>query len=80
MQQNDALEFMNAARKEFQSLLDREVIEIIPAYLVPTGMRLFSPVWSMKRKRRVKTREVCKHKARLNLDGSQMQPGKDYDL
>jgi hypothetical protein len=80
MQQNDAVEFLNAARKEFQSLLDREVIEIIPANLVPTGMRLFLAVWSMKRKRRVKTREVYKHKARLNLDGSQMQPGKDYDL
>jgi hypothetical protein len=47
MQQNDAFEFLNAARKEFQSLLDREVIEIIPAHLVPTGMRLFSAVWSM---------------------------------
>jgi hypothetical protein len=80
MQQNDAVEFLNAAHKEFQSLLDREVIEIIPANLVPTGMRLFSAVWSMKRKRQVKTREVYKHKARLNLDGSQMQPGKDYDL
>jgi hypothetical protein len=80
MQQNEAVEFLNAARKELQSLLGREVIEIIPAYLVPTGMRLFSAVWSMKRKRRVKTREVYKHKARLNLDGSQMQPGKDYDL
>jgi hypothetical protein len=71
---------LNAARKEFQSLLDREVIEIIPAYLVPTGMQLFSAMWSIKRKRRVKTREVYKHKARLNLDGSQMQQGKDYDL
>jgi hypothetical protein len=69
MKQDDATAFLNAARKEFQSLLDREVIEIIPAYLVPTGMRLFSAVWSMKRKRRVKTREVYKHKARLNLDG-----------
>jgi hypothetical protein len=44
------------------------------------NQRLFSAVWSMKRKRRVTTREVYKHKARLNLDGSQMQPGKGYDL
>jgi hypothetical protein len=25
-------------------------------------------------------REVYKYKARLNVDGSQMQPGRDYDL
>jgi hypothetical protein len=80
MKHDDATEFLKAAHKEFQSLLDREVIEIIHAYLDPNGMRLFSAVWSMKRKRQVKTRGVYKRKARLNLDGSQMQPGKDYDL
>jgi hypothetical protein len=32
----------------------------------------------MKRKRRVKSHEVYKYKARLNLDGSQMHPGEDY--
>jgi hypothetical protein len=77
MQQDDATEFFNAVGKEFQSR-DRNNPRLSSSN--PTGMRLFSAVWSMKRKRRVTTREVYKHKARLNLDGSQMQPGKDYDL
>jgi hypothetical protein len=71
---------MNAARLEFQTLLDRNIVEILPAYKVPGGMRVFSTVWAMKRKRRVKTQEVYKYKARLNLDGSQMKLSKDYDL
>jgi hypothetical protein len=34
----------------------------------------------MKRMRGVKSHEVYECKARLNLDGSQMHPGKDYDM
>jgi hypothetical protein len=80
MRQKDAKEFMSVARVELQTLLDRNVIEMLPASKVPGGMRVFSTVWAMKRKRRVKTQEVYKYKARLNLDGSQMKLGKDYDL
>jgi hypothetical protein len=70
MKQEDAAEFLKTAHMEFENLLDRDVIEIIPAYLVPKGMRTFSAVWAMKRKGRVRTGEVYKYKARLNLDGS----------
>jgi hypothetical protein len=75
MRQRDAREFMNAASLEFQTLLDRNIVEILPAYKVPGGMQVFSTVWAMKR-----TQEVYKYKPRLNLDGSQMKLGKDYDL
>ena len=34
----------------------------------------------MRRKRDIRTGEVRKYKARLNLDGSRMIKGKDYDL
>jgi hypothetical protein len=80
MRQPDADDFLAAAHKEFQNLLDRNIVEIIPAHLVPTGMKIFSAVWAMKRKRRLRAREVYKYKARLNLDGSQMLPGNEYDL
>jgi hypothetical protein len=80
MRQKDAKEFLLAAHKEYRNLIDGDIIEIIPAYLVPRGMSTFSAVWAMKRKRRVKSQEVYKYKARLNLDGSQMHPGKDYDM
>ena len=33
----------------------------------------------MRRKRDIKTREIKKHKARLNFDGSRMEKGKHYD-
>jgi hypothetical protein len=79
MQQEDAPDFLGAAHKEFQNLIERDVIEIIPKHLAPNGAKVFAAVWSMKRKRRVRTREIYKYKARLNLDGSQMQPGRDYD-
>jgi hypothetical protein len=35
MKQDDATEFLKAAHKEFQSLLDREVIEINPRLSSP---------------------------------------------
>jgi hypothetical protein len=80
--------FLEAAHREFQDLFHREfqdlfqhgVLEIVPVFLVPERMKVFSAVRSMRRKCRVRTREVYKYKARLNLDGSQMQPGRDYDL
>jgi hypothetical protein len=37
-------------------------------------MRIFSAVWATT------SHEVYKYKARLNLDGSQMHPGKDYGM
>jgi hypothetical protein len=60
MKQTEATNFLDAAHKEFQNLLEREIIEIVPAFLVPKGMRIFSAVWSMRRKRMVRTREVYK--------------------
>jgi hypothetical protein len=80
MRQADAKNFLDATHNEFNDLLQRGVFDIVPAFLVPEGTKIFSSVWSMRRKRKVRTREVYKYKARLNLDGSQMQPGRDYDL
>jgi hypothetical protein len=79
MRQEDAPEFLDEAHKEFQNFIERDVIETIPKYLASKGAKVFAAVWSMKTKRRVRTREIYKYKARLDLDGSQMQPGRDYD-
>jgi hypothetical protein len=61
MQQEDSKQFLCAAHTEFKNLLDREIVEIVPAHLIPKGMQIFSAVWAMKRKRRVRTREVYKY-------------------
>ena len=45
---------------------------------VPTGTRLLDMVWSMRRKRKIKTQEVYKWKARLNVHGGQQVHGVHY--
>jgi hypothetical protein len=41
-------------------------------------MKILDSVWAMKRKRDLVTREVYKHKARLNVHGGQQQFGVNY--
>jgi Reverse transcriptase (RNA-dependent DNA polymerase) len=45
---------------------------------VPDNTPILDSVWSMKRKRRLKTNEVNKHKARLNIHGGQQELGVNY--
>jgi hypothetical protein len=45
---------------------------------VPEGTKILDSVWAMKRKRRIKTREVYKWKGRLNVHGGQMLHGIHY--
>ena len=50
----------------------------IPLSEVPAGTRLLDMVWSMRRKRKIKTQEVYKWKARLNVHGGQQVHGVHY--
>jgi hypothetical protein len=43
------------------------------------GTPVLPGVWALKRKRRILSGEVYKHKARWNLDGSKQVFGRDYD-
>jgi hypothetical protein len=52
---------------------------LIPSEQVPKGTKILSSVWAMKRKRDLVTREVYKHKARLNVHGGQQQFGVNYN-
>ena len=79
MRQPDAQDFLKAVTQEFEDLLNKGVLKFIEATRVPEGVTLFPAVWAMKRKRRVKTREIYKWKARLNLDGSKQVAGVHYD-
>jgi hypothetical protein len=45
---------------------------------VPKGVKVLPSVWSMKRKRDIKTQQVYKHKARLNVHGGKQAYGKNY--
>ena len=50
----------------------------IPLEQVPKGTKLLDMVWSMRRKRRIKSQEVYKWKARLNVHGGQQEHGVHY--
>jgi len=78
MRDPDAPQFLDAAQEEFQKHPDDGALEIIPLSDVPEGFRLFPAAWAMKRKRKVRTREMYKCKARLNFNGSK-QKKEDYD-
>ena len=50
----------------------------IPIDKVPSRTKLLDMVWSMRRKRRIKTQEVYKWKACLNMHGGQQEHGVHY--
>ena len=45
---------------------------------VPPGNKLIGMVWSMKRKRRIKSQEIYKWKVQLNVHGGQQPYGINY--
>ena len=73
----DRKQFMQAIVKEVNDHIENEHSwELaVPVNDVPEGTKILDSVWSMKRKRDIKTREVYKHKARLNIHGGQQQYG-----
>ena len=80
MKEPDAKRFMEAMEKEVTDQIDDGVLELIRISDLPKNARLLPAVWQMKRKRDIKTREILKWKARMNIDGSRMVKNRDYDL
>jgi Reverse transcriptase (RNA-dependent DNA polymerase) len=78
IRQEDAADFIKAAVEEIETHQQQGHWEVIPKEDVPVGTRVLDAIWSMKRKRKLKTNQVYKHKARLNVHGGQQQYGKDY--
>ncbi|KAI2490981.1 hypothetical protein MHU86_23583 [Fragilaria crotonensis] len=78
MREPDREEFKGAMKKEVEAHTKNEVWELIKKSAVPKGHKIMPSVWSMKRKRRIATREVYKWKARLNIDGSKQEEGVNF--
>jgi Reverse transcriptase (RNA-dependent DNA polymerase) len=74
----DSHKFVDAAIKEVETHVENKHWCTIPLNEVPDGTKILDCVWSMKRKRRLKTNEVYKHKARLNIHGGQQELGVNY--
>jgi hypothetical protein len=78
MKQDDAQQFREAMQKEVDDHVKHGHWEMIHVSDIPKGTKVLDSVWAMKRKRRIKTREIYKWKGRLNVHGGQMLHGIHY--
>jgi hypothetical protein len=78
MQQPDRAEFLKAAKAEMDSHVDNKHVKLTERKDLPVGTKVLASVWSMKRKRRILTREIYKWKARLNAHGGQQEHGVNF--
>ena len=78
MKAPDRDKFIEAVRTELDGHEQMGNYEPIPLNEVPKGTKLLDMVWSMRRKRKIKTQEVYKWKARLNVHGGQQVHGVHY--
>jgi hypothetical protein len=79
MEEPDRKEFINAMDKEVKDQYDHGNFTITHKLRVPKGATILPTVWQMKRKRNIQMREIKEYKARLNIDGSHMKKGINYD-
>ena len=80
MKEPDADKFKEAMLKEWVDQEANNNFSIIPISQVPEGKSILPALWQMRRKREVSTGKIKKYKARMNLDGSRMKKGIDYEL
>ena len=78
MKAPDRDKFIEAVRNELDGHEKMGNYEPVPLNEVPAGTRLLDMVWSMRRKRKIKTQEVYKWKAQLNVHGGQQVHGVHY--
>lgn len=79
MREPDKEQFKEAMKKEVKDQMENGNFTIVHRNKVPKDKSILPAVWQMKRKRDIKTREVKKWKARLNIDGSRIVKGVHYD-
>jgi hypothetical protein len=78
MRAPDRAEFIKAMQAEIGSHTERKHWKLMRRNDVPDDQPVLDAIWSMKRKRRIKTQEVYKWKVRLNLYGGQQTYGVNF--
>jgi hypothetical protein len=78
MDAHDAKDFQEAMLKEVNAHTNNDHWEVWARCDVPAGQDILPAVWAFKRKRRIDTRAVYKHKARLNIHGGMQKHGVNY--
>ena len=79
MKEPDADKFLEAMQQEVDDHTNRKHWELCKRSDLSENASVLPSVWSMKRKRRIATREVYKWKARLTVDRSKQKYGIHYD-
>jgi len=74
----DKPKFQEAMLKEFHDHVDRKHFIPVAIEKIPLGTKILDAIWSMKRKRDIRTREIIKWKARMNVHGGQQEHGVHY--
>ena len=88
---NPDVMYLHQAKKEpdwenFAAAMDKELNDqmgngnwkIVPRSQVPKRAQIVPAVWALRRKRRIKTNDVYRWKARLNIDGSKQIKGVSF--
>ena len=78
MKAHDSEDFKVAMLKEANDHTTRLHWALWEKRNVPAGHKILSAIWAFKCKRRIDTRAVYKHKARINVHGGQQTYGVNY--
>ena len=73
MKQKDRSKFVSALNNEPTSLESSKTYTVRKRSDLPSGTKILPMVWQMRQKRKQATGDIKKYKARLNVDGSQIQ-------
>ena len=79
MRESDRDDFLRAMQKEIDDQMHNGNFTMVRQIDVPKDKTILPAVWQMKWKRDIKTCEVKKYKAQLNIDGSRMKYSIHYD-
>ena len=72
-------QFCAAMRKEVDDQLDNGVLQLVWRDSILPNAAILLAVWQMKQKRHIKTWEIYKWKAHLNIDGTRSVYKRDYE-
>jgi hypothetical protein len=78
MEATDTDDFKKAMLQEVDTHTENDHWEVWKKADVPANQDILPAIWAFKRKRRIDTRTVYKHKSRLNIHGGKQKHGINY--
>ena len=79
VKQKDRKQFLLAMEEEINSNITDNTFTLTHISEIPQDATILPSVWALRRKRDLKTQQIKRWKARLNVDGSKMIKGVHYD-